>query len=257
MKTFREYLKEVFKRRSEMPQIKSPDLKNYLDFLSAKGIKSQKELVEPNLLTPCQEIDKDKVNSMIQNKADISKDVVVDQNYQIIDGHHRWAAHLELDKKIPVLKINAPWDIIYNVTSKFSGVRFEENTIREDTSNDREITKQDLNKIEKYLDALFSRLGIDVEFTKHFLERINDTRNNKQITMRELVDLFTKHYKENGKKIAQLGPDHEAVLKDFSSNINLPIALNWNRDTGMLEMAVKTIMRKKDFIAKGKIFNVR
>ena len=46
-----------------------------------------------------------------------------------------------------------------------------------------QITPVILNKLEKYLDALFARLGIDVEFTRHFLDRVNDERNIKQITV--------------------------------------------------------------------------
>ena len=44
-----------------------------------------------------------------------------------------------------------------------------------------EITKNDLNQIEKYADKLFADVGIDVEFTRHFLDRVNDERNKKPI----------------------------------------------------------------------------
>ena len=36
-----------------------------------------------------------------------------------------------------------------------------------------EITKNDLNQIEKYADKLFAAVGIDIEFTRHFLDRVN------------------------------------------------------------------------------------
>ena len=44
-----------------------------------------------------------------------------------------------------------------------------------------EITKNDLNQIEKYADKLFAAVGIDIEFTRHFLDRVNDDRNKKPI----------------------------------------------------------------------------
>ena len=44
------------------------------------------------------------------------------------------------------------------------------------------ITRSDLNQIEKYADRLFAAVGIDVEFTRHFMDRVNDTRNKAQIT---------------------------------------------------------------------------
>lgn len=119
------------------------------------------------------------------------------------------------------------------------------------------VSRDDLRKIENYLDALFKAVGIDVSFSKHFVDRVNDERNKQPITVRDLVQIFTKHYRENAKKIAQLGPGTEAVLKDLSTDVNLPIALHWNRNTNMLDMVSQTIMRKKNFISKGKEFRVR
>ncbi|RMG32810.1 MAG: hypothetical protein D6732_12935, partial [Methanobacteriota archaeon] len=51
------------------------------------------------------------------------------------------------------------------------------------------ITKQQLDALEKHLDALFRHLNIDIEFTKHFFERLHDARNKKDITIDELNDL--------------------------------------------------------------------
>ena len=112
------------------------------------------------------------------------------------------------------------------------------------------ISKKQLDLIEKYLDGLFAQLGIDVEFSKHFLDRLNDARNGKQIIAQELVSLFNKEFQKYGKIIAQLGPDKEAVLTDLSSNINAPVALEWNSKTKKLEMIAKTVMRKKNFYSK-------
>ena len=74
-----------------------------------------------------------------------------------------------------------------------------------DLQAQREITKSDLDQLEKYADRLFGAVGIDVEFTRHFLDRVNDERNKKQITTAELTRLFKQSYKKFGKKIAQLG----------------------------------------------------
>ena len=55
---------------------------------------------------------------------------------------------------------------------------------------EKKITQSDLDQIEKYADRLFAALKIDVEFTKHFMDRVNDARNIKQITVAELIRLF-------------------------------------------------------------------
>tara|TARA_R110000772_G_scaffold426_3_gene1531 strand:- start:2583 stop:2990 length:408 start_codon:yes stop_codon:yes gene_type:complete len=107
------------------------------------------------------------------------------------------------------------------------------------------ITKTDLDQIEKYADKLFAKVGIDVEFTRHFLDRVNDERNKKQITTAELTRLFKQTYAKHGKKIAQLGPDAEGVIKDMRTDLNMPFVLNLKN--GELDLVAKTIMRKKNF----------
>ena len=109
----------------------------------------------------------------------------------------------------------------------------------------KEIKKSDLDQIEKYADRIFASLGIDVEFTRHFLDRVNDSRNVKQITPAELTRLFKQSYKRHGKTIAKLGPDAEAVINDMKTDINMPFVLNLKG--GELELVAKTVMRKKNF----------
>jgi hypothetical protein len=109
-----------------------------------------------------------------------------------------------------------------------------------------------LKTLEKYLDKLFARLGIDVEFTRHFLDRVNDERNIKQITIQELVKLFRDTYSKYGKQIAQMGPDAQAVIKDMQTDINLPFVLNWDDRNQELDLVAKTVMRKKNFSTPNK-----
>ena len=92
------------------------------------------------------------------------------------------------------------------------------------------ITKSDLDAIEKYADKIFAKVGIDIEFTRHFLDLVNDERNQRQITTAELTRLFKQTYAKHGKKISQLGPDAEAVIKDMRTDINMPFVLNLKGD---------------------------
>jgi len=116
------------------------------------------------------------------------------------------------------------------------------------------ITDQDLQQLETYADRLFASLGIDVEFSKHFKDRVNDPRNTKPITMAELTRLFKQIYKQHGKPIAQLGPDAEAVMKDMRTDVNIPFALQW--DGKELDLVAKTIMRKPNFSTPNQEFAV-
>ena len=110
----------------------------------------------------------------------------------------------------------------------------------------KQIKKSDLDQIEKYADRIFAAVGIDVEFTRHFLDRVNDARNIKQITPSELTRLFKQSFKKYGKKISKLGDDAQAVINDMKTNINVPFVLNKTRG-GELELVAKTVMRKKNF----------
>jgi 8-oxo-dGTP pyrophosphatase MutT (NUDIX family) len=112
---------------------------------------------------------------------------------------------------------------------------------------DKEITQKSLDKLEVYADKLFKAVGIDIEFTTHFLKRVNDKRNKKQINMIELMRLFRKSRKIYGKKIVKLGAGAEAVIKDMITDINMPFVLKWDNKSQELDLVAKTIMRKKDF----------
>ena len=121
---------------------------------------------------------------------------------------------------------------------------------------DKKITQSDIDALETFADRIFGKVGIDVEFTRHFLDRVNDDRNGEQITGSELTRLFKQEYKRWGKPIAQMGPDAEAVMKDLQTDINMPFALRWDRDNNELDLIVKTVMRKKDFKTSNKEFPV-
>ena len=113
------------------------------------------------------------------------------------------------------------------------------------SQKNRGVTKSDIDQVERYADKLFAAVGIDVEFTRHFMDRVNDARNVKQITTSELVRLFKQSYKKYGKKIAKMSDDANAVINDMKTDINMPFVLNHKK--GEIELVVKTVMRKKNF----------
>jgi len=112
---------------------------------------------------------------------------------------------------------------------------------------DKELSKHELDELETYADRLFSKVGIDVEFTRHFIERANDKRNKEQIRYSELVSLFRKTFKKYGKKIPKLGDGAQAVIEDMKSDINMPFVLNWDEKSQEFDLVAKTVMRKKNF----------
>lgn len=113
--------------------------------------------------------------------------------------------------------------------------------------SDKKLSKEELDKLEAWADALFAKVDIDVEFTKHFIQRVNDKRNKRQITFSELRDLFRDTYRRYGKKIPTLGDDAQAVIQDMRSDINVPFVLNWDNKSQEFDLVSKTIMRKQNF----------
>ena len=118
------------------------------------------------------------------------------------------------------------------------------------------ISQSELDSIESYLDKLFAAVGIDIEFTRHFLDRANDVRNRKQIEPEELEDIFAKAYEDYGEAIPKLGADAEAVLMDMESNINVPFVLKYDSRSKKLQLISKTVMRKPNFQTSNKKLRV-
>jgi len=125
---------------------------------------------------------------------------------------------------------------------------------KKNESLNEDITKRELNQIEVYVDKLYSAIGVDVEFTRHFLERLNDPRNVRDITPAEVIRLFREAYKKHGKKIARLGANAEAVIKDMTTDINMPFVIKYDRRNGELDLIAKTVMRKKSFRTPDQVF---
>ena len=118
------------------------------------------------------------------------------------------------------------------------------------------ISKIQLNVIEKSLDKLFNKVGIDVEFSKHFFDRINDPRNVDQITISELINIYHSLYDKFGVKLSKTSKEVEELVKSLSTDINIPINLHFNRKDNKLEMVAKTIMRKKGFKSSSPVLAV-
>lgn len=112
-----------------------------------------------------------------------------------------------------------------------------------------------LNQVESFVDRLWSKLGIDVEFTRHFIERLNNERNGKPISTAELIRLFKREYETYGAAIRKLDDRDEAVLKDLTTQLNLPFIIKDTRDGKTL--VAKTIMRKPNFTSPDPEFAVK
>jgi len=115
---------------------------------------------------------------------------------------------------------------------------------------EEKVSQSQIDSLERFADKLLAKYDIDIEFTKHFVDRVNDARNDPEIKVAELQKFFKKVHKAKGNKIKSVG-DMQAVLKDVERDLNIPAVLT---DKGEdFEVRFKTIMRKKDFKTPNKV----
>src|ERR1041385_2369348 len=79
------------------------------------------------------------------------------------------------------------------------------------------VTWSELAELRNHLDELWGKLGVDISFSHHFFDRVNDPRNKKQITIGELEKLFSDTYAKHGHSISikvkpESDNEFEAVL---------------------------------------------
>ena len=110
--------------------------------------------------------------------------------------------------------------------------------------------QSDVVGLEKFADRILRKYKIDVEFTKHFVDRLNDPRNEPEIKVSELQRFFKKIQRNKGVGILS-SPDIEAVLKDMETNLNLPVVIK--KKGNEFQVLNKTIMRKPNFKTTSKV----
>jgi homoserine dehydrogenase len=118
-----------------------------------------------------------------------------------------------------------------------------------------DVSQAQLNDLEKFADRILAKFGVDIEFTRHFADRMNDPRNKPAVKVQELQQLFKRIARNKAKNIRQ-NPDSQAVIKDMQNDLNLPIVINYDKNKDEFEVINKTIMRKKDFGTSNKVFKV-
>ena len=108
-----------------------------------------------------------------------------------------------------------------------------------------ELTDPEIKSLENYLDRIFAVLKIDVDFTRHFKDRLRGREAGvEQEEIRASFNKLLKKYKDDILKKKKVG----VLLKDMSNDINVPFVINQLRD-GTFEMDTLTIMKKRGFKA--------
>jgi hypothetical protein len=119
-----------------------------------------------------------------------------------------------------------------------------------------DISPAEVKELQRYVNTRFASLGLDIHFGYHFLERVNDIRNKKPISIGELTRLFRKELTMYGEEIAAMPDGTQAVLKDLATKINLPFVLDSNDGDDDIDMFAKSIMRNPNFATSNQTFEI-
>lgn len=142
--------------------------------------------------------------------------------------------------------------LIEDLNSIFES-RFDQNVVEYTLMEDGEVcgvfTQSQMATFEKVVDKLFAKFGINFDFTRHFRDRMSDARNNPCINVKELALMINKIYRKKvaGVDLLSKHVNTEVVIKDMQTDLNMPIAIEYDRSKDELRVVSKTIMRKKNF----------
>jgi len=98
-------------------------------------------------------------------------------------------------------------------------------------------------ELERQLDKLMYSVGLDVEFSNHFKERL--LGREKMITIEEIVDAFAKLKKRYKRQLLQYKktPSGRKILKDFDNDLNVIFQIEPGEDMPQL---INITIKKKD-----------
>ena len=152
---------------------------------------------------------------------------------------------IDNNSQIVKLKILAPKNLFgeeLNVPFKTirRGPFLKTDTSKQFEGTINEIPMGDLQKIDTFADKKLNPMDV-VLTDKHFFDRLNDPRNDKEISSAELIGFFKRLSKKKKDFLDFLDTYNSVVAVDDRTNINIPFMKMSNK------AIAKTVMRKKDF----------
>lgn len=101
----------------------------------------------------------------------------------------------------------------------------------------------EVQQLEAELDHLMASVGLDVTFSRHFIERL--LGRERSVSVAEVVDAFRKlkaKYKQRLLRAKKAG-DYEAILKDFDNDLNIVFGIE---QKGRMPELVNITIKRKD-----------
>ena len=116
--------------RRNMPQIKRKHMDKFKDWLEDQKIKVKETSIPAKDLKPTQkDFNIKKVKELLDtNSEKLNKMLLVSKDNYILDGHHKWLAHINMDehKKIKVMQVDLSAQDFLKKTKEFPKVRYKD-----------------------------------------------------------------------------------------------------------------------------------
>ena len=116
--------------RKDMPQVKSDDYKEFIDYLQKNGAKFTKETIPARDLSAMQQEFSDAgILKQLTKNIELGpnrKAVIASSDDYIIDGHHRWLVALNTGADLNVFRVNIPAYKLYDLVNKFEKTYYKD-----------------------------------------------------------------------------------------------------------------------------------
>lgn len=111
--------------RDQMPQL--GPLGDVLKNLRKNKVEFHKELIDPKKLKSSQsEFNKNKILDIMINRKNTLSGVIISNDNYILDGHHRWLAHYNENKKIEVIRVDLPILELIRLVKTFENTHYKD-----------------------------------------------------------------------------------------------------------------------------------
>jgi tRNA nucleotidyltransferase (CCA-adding enzyme) len=174
--------------RKQMPQIKSGDYPEFIDYLADNGASFTKETVPATSLKPVQkEFSKQGVEKQIKKlvKNGVKKPVIASSDDYIMDGHHRWLVALNTRDSVNIYRVNKPGKELLDLLLAFPKVYFK------DIYNEEDVFEEPLVAKQSHIFHVVSTLA-DRKDNQPFPIKFYDggTMDVKPSTAKRIIDLY-------------------------------------------------------------------
>ena len=107
-------------KRADMPQVKSSDYKEFMQYLENNGARftTEKDIPAQDL-KPVQSEFSDAGIAKQRAKGGARKPIIASSDNYIIDGHHRWLVALNYDETVDIIRVNMPVRELLKLTLEF------------------------------------------------------------------------------------------------------------------------------------------